>query len=510
MCGILFLQNQKEEMKNELKSIGHRGPDNSKVKITKKGNMFGFNRLSIHNMNENGNQPFEKNDITLICNGEIYNYLDLAKYCSDEDYSNKSDCEIILDIYKEKGIEVCNYLDGDFAFVLEDDKGDIFAARDPIGVRPLFFGYKNESNEIVFASEIKAIKDLCKSVEVFPPGHYYYKSKFEQYINLNVPFEKAINGYSRDTLKYMLMSSVEKRLTSERPIGFFLSGGLDSSLIASLGKIALNKQITTFSIGINDSPDLKYARKVAKFLDSNHHEVKFTTTEALNALEEVIYHLESYDCTTIRASVPMYLLSKYVKENTNIKVLLSGEGADELFGGYLYFHKAPTLKEFHEETQRLLENVHNYDVLRADRCTSAHGLELRVPFFDKCFIKYVSEIDPLFKKTKMEKQILRDSFMKYYLPEEVLNRQKNGMSDAVGYEWVDFIRDFAEKQYTEKYSWNPAKYVVNTPTSKEEYYYREIYNKLFPKNNFIKHIWRPKYTNILDPSAKLLPEFKKV
>jgi asparagine synthase (glutamine-hydrolysing) len=303
----------------------------------------------------------------------------------------------------------------------------------------------------------------------------------------------------------LLESSVIKRLQSDRPVGFFLSGGLDSSLIASIGAryfASYGKKIQTFSIGIGDSPDLKYAKKVAEFLQSNHTEVRFTADDGINALKDVIRSLETYDCTTIRASVPMYLLSKYVSDNTNIKVILSGEGADELFGGYLYMRYAPSPADFQSESINLIYNVHKHDVLRADRSTAAHGLELRVPFFDRTLISYVTSLLPEIKMAtnRMEKYILRESFSEY-LPDDVLWRQKNGMSDAVGSTWIDSIKKYASTITCSNV------YGKNKPLSNEEYLYRELYHSLFDHHDNVSHIWRPKWTIHSDPSGALLSHF---
>ena len=519
MCGIVFQENVKvEEMKEYMEEINntkYRGPDKSDVKViykVKGVNLMGFHRLAIHGLSDIGDQPMTKGRSNLVCNGEIYNYMELSKIYSNSDYKNKSDCEIILEMYvrsREKGINYenfCNKLDGEFAFVIDDEDRGTFACRDPYGVRPLYYGYTDEGN-INFASELKNIRKWCKNVKPFPPGHYYINNKFYKYKKDKVAFDIAKKSYSECTIKALLESAVMKRLSSERPIGFFLSGGLDSSLIAGIGTKLMKRRITTFSIGTDaSSPDLMYANKVAKHINSWHHQILFTPEEGLEAITNVIYHLESYDCTTIRASVPMYLMSKYVKDNTDIRVILSGEGADELFGGYLYLHNAPNEEEFHNEIQNLMDNISNYDVLRADRCTSGNGLELRVPFLDKDLVEYVNMIDPKHKRTEIEKLILRDAFDEDIIPEEVLYRQKNGMSDAVGYSWVNFMREYAEHFVKD---WNPDKYAINTPVSKEEYMYREIYTSFFGNTEFLTHIWRPKYTSIKDPSATLLNVFKK-
>lgn len=513
MCGIFFVNNASQSYHNEGNLISHRGPDNTRDLLIINEGYFQFHRLAIHGLTVEGDQPLQKHDCILMCNGEIYNYKLLSQYTSHDNYNKKSDCEIILDLYQHIGcmLTLCNMLDGVFAFVLKDLKNnDVFAARDPIGVRPLFYGYM-ENGSVCFSSEMKSLVQICTSIKEFPPGSFYYNGKFTKYINLTVKSTDAINHCSYETLRNLFIAAVEKRLDSERPVGFFLSGGLDSSLVCAVSSKLMGKQIHTFSIGIKDpitgedSPDMINARKVAEYINSKHTEIYFTTEQALSEVENVIYQLESYDCTTIRASVPMYLLSKYVAQNTDFKVILSGEGADELFGGYLYFHKAPSLNEFQDETQRLLEYVHKYDVLRADKCTAGNGLELRVPFFDKELRNYVSHVHPIMKQTTLEKEILRDSF-KGYLPESVRIRQKNGMSDAVGYSWVDFMRKHADSQITDTEFTN-CNITPNKPLSKEELYYRKIYEKYYPGISHLPHIWRPKYTDVVDPSARLLDNF---
>jgi asparagine synthase (glutamine-hydrolysing) len=314
-----------------------------------------------------------------------------------------------------------------------------------------------------------------------------------------------------DTLKInsLLTNAVRKRLMSDRPIAFFLSGGLDSSLIASIAaRLVYPKKITTFSVGVKNapSPDIEAAQKVANFIQSDHHVYHFTINEAIEAIPETIWRLESYDCTTIRASVPMYLLSKYISLNFPHKVILSGEGADELFGGYIYFYNAPEPQSFHDETIRLIKNVHQFDVLRADRCTASNGLELRVPFFDKEFIEYITNINPSFKFINgkwMEKNILRKSFHGY-IPDEILWRQKNGMSDAVGYSWVDNIKKYVDTLDLQS---DFSSFSKNTPINKEELYYRSIYESFFNDIDALQSIWRPKWTTVLDPSARKLSHF---
>lgn len=499
MCGIWFGSEKNLSASNQIK---HRGPDNTIVKINENGTTFAFYRLSINDITVSGNQPITNGNTTLICNGEIYNH-EYLRTLFKGDYKGGSDCEPIARMIEdgESMDFICNSLDGDFAFVAM--KGDeIYAARDAMGVRPLFYGVSD--GLIHFCSEIKGLQDVCVEIKEFPKGCYYSSlyDEFYTYHDISKPNDIQLS-YDPNTLRAILEASIEKRLMSDRPIGFFLSGGLDSSIIAAVAAKKLGK-IKTFSIGIGDSPDLKAAKMVADYISSDHTEIKFTFEEGLIAIKDVVWALESYDCTTIRASVPMFLLSKYVSEHTDIKVILSGEGADELFGGYLYFHNAPNPEEFQKETLRLLDNVHAHDILRADRCTAHHGLELRVPFFDKTLINYVKSIDPKFKVSQgiIEKKILRQAFTNE-LPKQIVWRQKNGMSDAVGYSWVDSIRQYVNDNIEYE---KPIQYFKNTPLSKEELYYRNIYKSLF-KPDLLPHVWRPKWTDEKDPSAKLLNVF---
>jgi len=503
MCGIWFTESSHSAAEACFEKIKHRGPDISQMKRVGKS-LFGFHRLSINDLSDSGNQPMTANGHHWICNGEIYNHVDILRVTNLNCHSD-SDCEIIGQLFNACGDiqQVCNSLDGVFACVLLSRDGTLYAFRDRIGVRPLYYGF-DEEGAVSFCSEVKGISELCMSVSEFPPGCVYSSAtgQFTRFANISV--QPCTAPYSCATLNGLLTSAVEKRLMSDRPVGFFLSGGLDSSLICAIGSQLLDSPLQTFSIGIGDSPDLQCARKVAKHIGSIHKEISFTAEEGHEAVRSVIYSLESYDCTTIRASVPMYLMSKYIKEHTNIRVILSGEGADELFGGYLYLHDAPTLEEFNEETERLLRGVHKHDVLRADRCVSAHGLELRVPFFDRALVDYVLKLDPAVKKTKLEKLALRSSFVDM-LPHDILMRQKNGMSDAVGYSWVSHMRNVAENKYSDDYYESMCdKFLINSPKSKEELYYREIYTDLFGSVDNTGHIWRPRWTNVTDPSAALL------
>jgi asparagine synthase (glutamine-hydrolysing) len=461
------------------------------------GCTFIFDRLAINGLGPDGDQPFVDDDAVVMCNGEIYNHAQLRDVVSVKP-SGTSDCDIItrLLIELEDVKEAMALLDGVFGIVAHVS-GRFIVARDPIGVRPVFVG-KGKNGADFVSSEMKSLLPYCDEIHDFPPGHVMVDGIITSYYGDRIP-------YSIETTQSMLVASVRKRLMSDRPVGYFLSGGLDSSLISAIGAKYTTEPIKTFSIGIGDSPDLKYARVVADYIKSDHTEIRFTVEEGLAAIKDVIWALESYDCTTIRASVPMYIMSKYVRENTDIKVILSGEGADELFGGYLYFHYAPSHMEFQNETMKLLDRVHMHDIRRADRCTSAHGLELRVPFFDQALINYVKHVNPRLKVPSgdMEKRILRQAFSGW-IPDEVLWRQKNGMSDAVGYSWVDAVR-----AHCKDLNLPNVCYDHNQPTSSEELYYRKVYHELFGKHDTLKKIWRPKWTNQLDPSAAQLDVFKQ-
>jgi asparagine synthase (glutamine-hydrolysing) len=477
MCGIFAGPNPPPKDK-----LTHRGPDDfTHVRVDDTHLMFW--RLAINGLGPVGTQPIEHNGKHLIANAEIYNHLELGGI------PGHSDCEIILPLIEEHGLfRTCEIISGDFAFVYTDGK-HTWAARDRVGVRPLFY-CKVPGGSISFASEIKALTHLGGLVEIFPPGTLY-DPKLNRFITWapNYWDHPRIDDdvdFVKSHIRHLLTEAVEKRVNNtERPVGFFLSGGLDSSIIAAIGKKFLGK-IKTFSIGLEGAPDLIAARKMADFLESDHTEVKFTIDEGLQAVRDVIWHLETFDTTTVRASIPMYLLSKYIKENTDIRVILSGEGSDELFGGYLYFHDAPNVEEFLHETTRLVRDVHMFDVLRADRTTAAHGLELRVPFFDRDVIDYVMDgFDPDLKmpRGKWEKYLLRDAFDDM-LPMEICWRQKNGMSDAVGYAWVDALKKNGEDKY------------------------RTIFEKYFGKNfHLCPYMWMPKWSEATDPSARFLTQF---
>ena len=400
MCSFVVFSSTKlesEEFDKALKKVFHRGPDN-KYSAIENGLYWGFNRLSIMDLSSNGNQPFKYNSCELVCNGEIYNYLSLKELLSTEyKFHSNSDCEVLIPLYYKYGIEImCKMLDAEFALVLYDsDTNSIMAARDPMGIRPMFYGYTKEDHKISFASEAKALIDYCKDIMPFPPGHYYKDGEFICYNDLSE--SKFINNDDFNTIftniRTKLISAVEKRLHADAPIGYLLSGGLDSSLVCSIAQKIINKPIKTFSIGMETDPiDLKYAKQAAEFLGTDHTEVIITKDDVLNSLEEVIYHLETFDITTIRASIGMYLLCKYIHENTDLKVILTGEVSDELFG-YKYTDFAPSANDFQKESQKRIKELYMYDVLRADRCISAHALEGRVPFADIDFVNYVMSIN---------------------------------------------------------------------------------------------------------------------
>lgn len=484
MCGIFAVHGTDQRLP-PVKILAHRGPDSITCRKVGKTHLE-FNRLAI-NGGPGAIDPLTLGSWTMVANAEIYNALELGGRAGD------SDCEVILPLIRDHGLpRTCQMLNGDFAFVFTDGNA-VWAARDRVGVRPLF--WTRTKDGIAFASEMKGLLQFNNKIEIFPPGHLY-DSKLDAFVSWapnywDCPIDNSDEGSIQDELFSTMFSAVERRVTNtERPVGFFLSGGLDSSIIAALGQQALGSahRIRTFSIGLKDSPDLIAAREMAEFLDSDHTEVLFTIEEGLAALKQVVRHTETFDTTTIRASTPMFLLSKYIKENTDIRVVLSGEGSDELFGGYLYFHGAPSMNDFHYETMRLVRDVHMFDVLRADRTTAAHGLELRVPFFDKNVISFAMEgFDPHLKLPRdgFEKWILRKTFQ-YILPHSIAWRQKNGMSDAVGYGWADALRNYGEHNY------------------------KKMFLEIFGRKNehVVPYQWMPKWSpGVTDPSARVLKQF---
>lgn len=462
---------------------------------------WGFNRLSIMDLSSNGNQPFKYNSCELVCNGEVYNYQSLKELLSNEyTFHSNSDCEILIPLYYKYGIEImCKMLDAEFSLVLYDNEtNSIMAARDPMGIRPMFYGYTKEDHKISFASEAKALIDYCEDIMPFPPGHYYKDGQFICYNDLSDP--NFINNDNLNVIftniKTKLISAVEKRLHADAPIGYLLSGGLDSSLVCSIAQRLINKPIKTFAIGMESDPiDLKYAKQAAEFLGTDHTEVIITKDDVLSSLEEVIYHLETFDITTIRASIGMYLLCKYIHENTDLKVILTGEVSDELFG-YKYTDFAPSPSEFQKESQKRIKELYMYDVLRADRCISAHALEGRVPFADIDFVNYVISINPATKMNTYNKgkYLLRKAFEgENYLPTNLLYREKAAFSDAVGHSLVDYLKEYAEEKYSDTdLQLAKEKYEYSTPFTKESLLYRNIFEKYYAGNaKWIKDFWMP-------------------
>lgn len=505
MCGILALFGEDVETPSYL--LNHRGPDGYASKKIGRCRMD-FYRLAINDLTPTGMQPFIREKKMLVCNGEIYNHKRFRYY---EELKGTSDCEILIPVIDSFGIfdAVKHHINGDFALVYTDGKR-VMAARDPYGVRPLFYTRYDEGS-IAFASEVKALLWLNSEIHIFPPGHIYdsYVDDFVCYHTTYWPVNRYLVHNHLRAVREALEHAVHDRLeTTERDVGFLLSGGLDSSLIASIATRKMGT-IKTFSIGLEGSPDLLAARSVSEYLKTDHTEVTFTTSEGINHINDVIHSLESYDTTTVRASTPMWLLCKYIKQNTSCRYIFSGEGSDEILGGYLYFHKAPDVDAFACENMRRLRLIHQFDGLRADRCAGAHGLDLIVPFLDKEFVEVCMTMNQHLKIDPVEKKVLREAF-EGYLPDDVLLRRKDGMSDAVGTNWVAQIKRYAEKDVSDdqfKEIRTKCRY-HNVPLTKEEALYRSMFWKMYGKDNdhLITEIWRPKWTTVKDPSARLLIE----
>jgi asparagine synthase (glutamine-hydrolysing) len=507
MCGIVGVFDLKvpsPDLRSQLlemsKKVRHRGPDWSGIYCGERA-IIAHERLSIVDP-QSGGQPLFSSDRKLVLgvNGEIYNHREIRdRYKNKYRFMTQSDCEVILALYQDKGKDFLEDLNGIFAFVLYDETNNSYlAARDHIGIIPLYMGWDAFGN-FYFSSELKALEGICKKIEIFPPGHYYYSREGElrKWYTRDWSSYDAVknNTSSMDELRQALEQAVHRQLMSDVPYGVLLSGGLDSSIISAVAKkfaphrIETNDekeawwpQLHSFAIGLDGSPDLAAAQKVADHIGTVHHEINFTVQEGLDALRDVIYFLETYDVTTIRASTPMYLMARVIK-SMGVKMVLSGEGADEVFGGYLYFHKAPNAREFHEETIRKLSKLHLYDCLRANKSLAAWGVEGRVPFLDKEFLDVAMRLNPedkMAKNGKMEKFILRKAF-EDYLPESVVWRQKEQFSDGVGYSWIDTLKAITSREVTDDMLAN-AKYRFpdNTPRNKEEYYYRTIFSEHFP------------------------------
>lgn len=544
MCGIAAIFNIKEQTSSlrdkalkMAKKIRHRGPDWSGIYCGGSA-ILAHERLSIVDP-ESGGQPLYSPDKkqVLAVNGEIYNHRDIRKQFEGKyEFQTGSDCEVILALYREKGINFLEDLNGIFAFALYDEeKDDFLIARDPIGVIPLYIGYDSDG-KVYCASELKALEGFCERYEPFLPGHYYWSKE-----------GKMTRWYTRDWMTYdavkdnpasvsaihdALEAAVKRQLMSDVPYGVLLSGGLDSSVISAIAKKFAARRIETdgkkdawwpqlhsFAVGLKGAPDLIKAREVADYIGTVHHEINYTIQEGLDAVRDVIYFIETYDVTTVRASTPMYLLARVIK-SMGIKMVLSGEGADEVFGGYLYFHKAPNAKAFHEETVRKLSKLYLYDCLRANKSLSAWGVEGRVPFLDKEFLDVAMRTNPEAKmcpgKT-IEKKIVREAFADM-LPESVAWRQKEQFSDGVGYSWIDTLKEITSKAVTDEQMAHAAEcFPINTPMNKEEYYYRSIFEEYFPSESAARSVpsvpsvacstaealaWDASFKNLNDPSGR--------
>ena len=495
-----------------------RGPDDTRILNAGQG-LLGFHRLSIMGLHPEGMQPFCLNGSAVVCNGEIYGFEAFRWELSGEyTFQSDSDCEVLLPLYEKYGVRMFSMLDAEFACILYDAKTDSFiAARDPIGIRPLYYAY-DPAGSIVFASEPKNLTFLDGEIKPFPPGHYYQDGKFICYCD--IAGTEQYHGHDLETvcanIRHKLIDGVKKRLVADAKVGFLLSGGLDSSLVCAIAARESTAPIKTFAIGMTgDAIDLKYARQVADFIGSDHTEVMISRETVLDALEAVVELLGTYDITTIRASIGMYLVCKYIHENTDIRVLLTGEISDELFG-YKYTDFAPSAEAFQLEAQKRIRQLHMYDVLRADRCISVNSLEARVPFGDLDFVKYVMAIDPGMKLNTYGKgkYLLRHAFEGCgYLPDDILWREKAAFSDAVGHSMVDYLKAYAETRYTEDaFKAGCAKYTHAQPFTKESLLYREIFEKYYPnQSRMILDFWMPNKSwagcDVNDPSARVLSNY---
>ena len=509
MCGIVCafdLKEKSEVLRPQVlemaKAIRHRGPDWSGIYSDDKV-IMAHERLAIVDP-ASGKQPLLSDDCKLIlaANGEIYNHRELRKqFEGNYDFKTESDCEVILALYKEKGVDFIDDMNGIFGFAIYDaEKDEYFVARDHMGIIPLYIGW-DQNGTFYVASELKALEGVCSKIELFPPGHYMSSKdgKFVQWYKRDWTEFDAVkdNETSIAKIKEALEAAVQRQLMSDVPYGVLLSGGLDSSVTSAIAKKYAQKrvesdgkkdawwpQLHSFSVGLEGSPDLAAARKVADHIDTVHHEIKFTIQEGLDAIRDVIYNLETYDITTIRASTPMYLMARVIK-SMGIKMVLSGEGADELFGGYLYFHKAPNAQEFHEETVRKLSKLHMYDCLRANKSLAAWGIEGRVPFLDKEFMDVAMSINPqdkMINGERMEKWVVRKAF-EDMIPESVAWRQKEQFSDGVGYSWIDTLKEMVNDLITDEQMANAHfRFPIQTPQNKEEFYYRSIFEEHFPSD----------------------------
>ena len=522
MCSIVGYCGRVEDFAAFQKAFDRtlsRGPDDTRIVPVGEG-VLGFHRLSIMGLTPSGMQPFEREGSYVVCNGELYGFEAQRAMLEKKGYTfhSHSDCEILLPLYREYGTEMFALLDAEFACVLYDgETGSFLAARDPIGIRPLYYGY-DRKGVIVFASEPQNLVGLVGEIRPFPPGHYYQDGKFICYRDITQV--KAVCRDDVETacgkIREKLIAGVEKRLVADANVGFLLSGGLDSSLVCAIAAKKSREPIRTFAIGMReDAIDLKYARQAADYLGADHTEVYMTPQEVISSLEEVIRLLGTFDITTIRASMGMYLVCKAVHENTDIRVLLTGEISDELFG-YKYTDFAPSAQAFQEESQKRVRELHMYDVLRADRCISVNSLEARVPFGDLEFVEYVMSLDPERKLNRYGKgkYLLRRAFAEGgYLPEEILWREKAAFSDAVGHSMVDYLKEYAESRYTDQeFEAVRQSYDHARPFTKESLLYREIFEKYYPgQGEMIVDFWMPNKAwegcDVDDPSARVLSNY---
>lgn len=522
MCTVFAIQSRTISagaIEKALQATTTRGPDAMALLSVGCG-WLGFQRLSIMGLSDAGMQPFTLNGSALVCNGEIYGFRKLKDELITRGYSfqSDSDCEILLPLYEIYGTNMFAMLDAEYACILYDaSTNDFIAARDPIGIRPLYYGYTPEG-EIVFASEPKNLVDLCEVILPFPPGHYYKDGAFVCYSDPSKPAKMHHDDLETacSRIHDLLIDGVAKRLDSDAPVGFLLSGGLDSSLVCAIAAGMSDKPIKTFAIGMSkDAIDLKYAREVAEFIGSDHTEIYMDEQEVLDSLEEVIAHLATWDITTIRASMGMYLICKAISKTTDIRVLLTGEISDELFG-YKYTDFAPDADAFQQEAAKRIHELHMYDVLRADRCISSHSLEARVPFGDLAFVEYVMGIDPALKLNtyNMGKYLLRHAFEKdNILPRDILMRQKAAFSDAVGHSMADALKEYANSLYSDaEFEQLAAQYDHGRPFTKESLLYRQIFEKYYPgQSEMIVDFWMPnpewEGCQVQDPSARYLSNY---
>ena len=521
MCsiiGYIGANLSEKEVRSYFERTVSRGPD--MTRILNLGNGFlGFHRLAIMGLNESGMQPFSAFGNSVVCNGELYGFRLLKKKLEEKGYTfqSESDCELLLPLYREYGTDMFRMLDAEFAMILYDGaSGQLIAARDPIGIRPLYYGYL-PSKEIIFASEPKNLVGLCRHILPFPPGHYYKDGKFVCYRNISKPTAMVEDDVETACKKIhdKLEAGILKRLDADAPVGFLLSGGLDSSLVCAVAARHLKKPIRTFSIGMDiDAIDLKYAKQVADYLVADHTEVIISKEDVLAALPDVVALLGTYDITTIRASIGMYLVCKYIHEHTDLRVLLTGEISDELFG-YKYTDFAPSPEAFQQEAEKRIRELHMYDVLRADRCISVNSLEARVPFGDLDFVEYVMNLDPKRKVNSYGKgkYLLRHAFEGDYLPHDILMREKAAFSDAVGHSMVDDLKEYAQQLYTdEQFEARRKRYTFATPFTKESLLYRELFERYYPgQAEMVVDFWMPNKAwegcNVNDPSARVLTNY---